>query len=382
MWSGQKRRRDEYYEDEPQSKRSKFDSTKSPLSPAKHPWPQKQKTLSSEKLGQLPPLLNASLHIKIFESFWRKKGWGSPVVDCYQSDSSTPRQRLFQCQLLLINPRDESQRISVISGDFDSKKKATVDAHYQFNINYIPFRILKTKMSPFSHSQRATVSQTAVDRGSHLQHKTASIEMVPVPIQMHEADVIALLYTNQADKSKIENHKLVKFIEFYRVSPSAIYKKCRIQFDCPHTASKFVPFLNGKTYKNFTLRVTWKQELHSKPYLKTGRFLKVVGFPLNLKARDIRVFLGSKGVFPVDGGIVLCSRYSVFLEVFLEFEEKQSGKEAFDMINRMTFRGIQRRDGSFVKKMKQKRLYARYALLPEMNEAQSYEKDIAVKMSM
>jgi len=372
MLSGQKRPKRDYDDAEPPLKRQKRKRKK-------HPWPTKQPPLSAKQLSELPALLNPSLHKNVFESFWRKKGFGAPQIDTFSSDASTPTQPMFQCQILCVDPKDEQHRISVLSEDFDSKKKATVNAYYRFNIAFIPSDVLALKMRPFSSSRKVNVAQVSTEWGQHLKDRTASIVVEPVPLQMHEMDAINVLYSKQRDKEKIDSHKLVRFIDFDSVGDGALYKKLRIQFVDKFTASKFVQFLNGKKYKKSKLRVTWHQELASKRFLSPTRSLKVVGLPMEIQDNAIRRFLGGLGVFPQT--TARCNRFSLFLELFVTFEEREDAAAAFQSINAAFFEGVPQRDGSVKKrnKVRRRRLYARYALQSELEEAKEYKADLARK---
>merc|ERR1712012_1086228 len=56
-------------------------------------------------------------------------------------------------------------------------------------------------------------------------------------------------------------------------------------------------------------------------------------------------------------------------------------ESAFDTVNQLHFEGITKRDRSIIKKVKKRRLYARYALESEYKEATEYQQDINTKYS-
>eukprot|EP01084_Bolivina_argentea_P045493 83751_1 len=124
MLSGNKRTGREHDESLPSKKRPKKNTNQTIKDQLNDCWPQKR-NLNDKQLKQLPSMMNPSFHKAVLESFWNKKKFGSPSFAMNEMESPTNnKQKLFQCQMTLINKQNKSQQITVTSSAFDSKKKA------------------------------------------------------------------------------------------------------------------------------------------------------------------------------------------------------------------------------------------------------------------
>lgn len=367
MLSGKKRNLknlNESESSEPPSKKAKIDNNNKLC----EVWPKEQKNLSNKQISNLPNIISPNLHKAVFESFWNKRKFGAPIIEFYEHKNKTnPKLKTFQCVLSLINKSNKSQIINVKSSKFDSKKKSQIDVYQKFNYKYIPYKILLIKLKPYSFKNNLNLQQIVTRKGDHLKNKTNTIIIEPLPLSTNEVDIKFKLI-----KGNKEN--MIKFIEFERDSNKSIFKRCFIQFLNESLATKFVESLNNKKYQKHKLSVNFVKDRdgnYIKSFTKKSKYLKVVGFPNDIKKNKILQYLYQHMIGPKNSNLIF--KYSIIAQVFLKFDSIKDCVEAYQILNKSKYDGHKENDK---KKGKKYQLFARYSNEDEYNQSVEYRQNI------
>mmetsp|Transcript_2775 Transcript_2775/g.5221 ORF Transcript_2775/g.5221 Transcript_2775/m.5221 type:complete len:527 (+) Transcript_2775:31-1611(+) len=384
--SARKRNKREFPDtSQPSNKRLKVDTDDDDFKLTEE-WPCKNH-LSAAQQKQLPCIINASLHKAVFESFWNSKKFGAAKIECNEtaaaslpassssSSSSSPSkskpkqaQKQFQCVLSCTNKLAPQQTIQVASGVFDARKKAQIDVYKQFNVSYIPFAILRSKMRPFAFKNNASLQQIVSRKGTYLRGQTCTIVMEPLPLHFCEVHVLRLLTTKKKDVAAKDSRKVVQFIEFERDSQKAIFQRAYVQLEDESLATRFVESLNGKNVEQHRVSVTWSRPPRNSKATtavqlqKKSVYLKCVGFPVNVSESQLMKFLYQHLMEPQR--TCLMFRYALIAQGFMQFESVKQSVDALQKLNAVKF-GEQKHV-----------LFARYSNEEEYDAAVAYKTDV------